>query len=151
MVREHTPGCEAMKRLAGNLAAGDHATGGQQPAQPGTAVRPGSEAVARGGAGGTLDWLSFHKQLGEQCLESTKRELTAHSGADFDKAFIHQQCVAHTQSIDSLEVALHHASGELKQNIEKALQMAKGHLQEAKQIKEQMKDQPAERVTRKPK
>jgi uncharacterized protein (DUF305 family) len=42
MVRDHTPGCQAMQRLAGQLAA-------DTPTQP--------------RAGGNLDWNNIHKQI----------------------------------------------------------------------------------------
>ena len=72
MVREHTPGCEEMKKLAGPLATA-------------------SESTARPAAGGSLDWVSIHKQIGQQCLESTKKELSSKQGGDFDQCFIGQQ------------------------------------------------------------
>src|SRR5437868_777669 len=70
MVREHSPGCQEMQRLAGNLAAGGQAVGQRQDNS------------------GNLDWVSIKKQIGEQCLASIKQELGAKQGIDLDKCFM---------------------------------------------------------------
>lgn len=228
MIREHQPGCDAMKRLAGNLASHEAGAAGAEHAQPaGAAPRregaaatttetrtttagatearregatPGATAEVRTGAAtgaeprrdasgtaaaveqrtgkttvtesrteeprvsgrstsvtattgsrGGLDWVSIHKEFGQQCLESTKKEFSAKSGAELDKCFMVHQAMAHQKMVDQLEVLQNHASGELKQKIGEEIQLAQGHLQEAKQIVEQFKDKPTERVSRNPK
>jgi len=132
MVREHTPGCQEMQQLAGPLAT-DNRT------QP-----------QAGGASGGLDFISIKKQIGQECLKSVKQELSSKQGADFDHCFMGQQIGAHMKVVDELTVLRSHASPELRQKLEKELQMAQQHLQLAKQIEQKLKDRPSERVSRRP-
>jgi len=130
MIKDHSPGCQEMQRLAGNLASGHQ----QQPQA----------------AGGQLDWVSIKHEIGQQCLKSVKEELSSKKADDFDKCFMGQQIGAHMKVVDELTVLRNHASGELKQKLEKELQMAQQHLQLAKQIEQKLKDHPSERVSRRP-
>ena len=165
MIREHTPGCEALKSLAGNLVAAhsgdttEHSRPGASTAtpQPRTGTTPPgpeprfSDEIARGtGSGGSLNWVNILQQVGKECLASTKQELNSKSGTEFDQCFIGQQIGAHMKVVDELKVLKQHASAELREKLEKELQMATSHLKEAKKIAEQMKDRPSERVSRKP-
>lgn len=151
MIREHTPGCEAMKTLAGNLVA--QSTGQRTAAPPAAAGEPRfSDEVARGAGSptGTLDWVGILQQVGKECLATTKQELGAKQGAEFDQCFIGQQIGAHLAVTTELKVLRQHASPELREKLDKELEMANSHLQEAKQIAELLKDRPSERVSRKP-
>jgi predicted outer membrane protein len=166
MIREHTPSCEKMKGKAGNLVAhlsSDsrssstlHTTGSSSQSttasnqaastQRGNAASSVQQATytapVSGGSGdaGAVDWVRIHQEIGEQCLAKTKEELSSKQGADFDKAFMGQQCVGHVEMIAKLEALRNHASSELRQDIEKEIEMANSHLQLAKQVKEQLKD-----------
>ena len=51
---------------------------------------------------------------------------------------------------DELKVLRNHVSPDLQQQIDKSLQVVQSHLQEARQIMEQLKDSPPERVSRRP-
>jgi len=133
MVRDHTPGCQQMQRLAGSLVE-------DNVGQPRAGTAPG----------GGLDFIAIHKEIGQQCLKSIKEELSSKQGIDFDKCFIGQQIGAHLKVVDMLTVLRNHASGELKQDLEKELQTAQQHLQLAKQIEQKLKDHPSERVSRRP-
>jgi len=150
MVREHSPGCQEMQRLAGNLASSAHTSG--QPG--GQASQPGGQASQQSGQasqqGGHLDWVSIKKQIGEQCLASVKQELGAKQGIELDKCFMGQQIGAHMKVVDELKVLRNYASGQLRENLDKELQLAQTHLQQAKQIEQQLKDRPSERVSRRP-
>jgi len=177
MIREHTPGCEAMKNLAGHLANPPSATAASAPTTSATATAPlnvpslaprtaapnptpqpsadvhFSDVVTRGGsaaAGGSLDWLNIHKEMGQQCLADTKQELSAKEGSEFDHCFLGQQIGAHMHVITTLKVLRNYASAELRQKLDDELQLATTHLQHAKHLAEQMKDRQLERVSRKP-
>jgi len=136
MVRDHTPGCQEMQRLAGDLAT--HGQGQQGRAAHSTT------------SGGQLDWIAIKHQIGEQCLASVKKELGSKQGADFDKCFMGQQISAHMKVIDELKVLRNHVSSDLQQKLDKELQGAEQHLQLAKQIEQKLKENPSERVTRRP-
>lgn len=104
-------------------------------------ARPAADVEVRAGAaGGQLDWIAIQKELGQRCLESTKKELAKHEGMDFDQGFMGQQLMAHIEMVDKLTVFKSHASPQLRQIIESELQVATNHLNEARQIMEQMKD-----------
>ena len=135
MVRDHTPGCEEMKQLAGNLA-----THGQGQSGRGAAT----------GQQGHLDWTAIHNQIGEQCLASVKKELGQKQGIEFDKCFMGQQIGEHLKVIDELKVLRNYASSNLQQKLDKELQTAEQHLQLAKQIEHKLKENPSERVSRRP-
>jgi hypothetical protein len=118
----------------------------------GGAARPGVDVEVRAGGGaGDSQWVSIHKEIGEKCLKSTQQELSRHEGRDFDQGFMGQQLMAHMEMVDKLSVLKNHASPQLQQVIDSELQMAQKHLQEARQIMEQMKDSEApERTARRP-
>jgi hypothetical protein len=119
------------------------AAGGQRQGQP----QGQGTAAQRGGA---LDWNEIHEQVAQQCLESSKQELGRHQGSEFDQAYMGMQLAGHMKMQDELKVLRNHASGELRQQIDKSLQVVQEHLQHARQVMEQLKDSPSERVTRRP-
>lgn len=134
MVRDHSPGCEEMQKLAGHLASSQH----------------GGEAASRQGQGGQLDWLSIHKQIADQCLTTVKTELSKKSSHDFDECFMGQQIGAHIAVVDKLKVLRNYASSDLQQKLDKELETAQHHLQMAQQIEHKLKGESSERLSRKP-
>jgi predicted outer membrane protein len=136
MIKEHTPDCEAYQRLAGNLVSHQQHAGGQ--------------AGGQRAAGGQPNWVAIHNELAQQCLETVKKELSQKQGSELDQCYMTQQAMAHVEMKDALTVLKNHASPQLAQQIDKSLEGVEGHLKEAKQILEQMKDRPSERVSRRP-
>jgi predicted outer membrane protein len=139
MISDHTADCEAYQRWAGRqadtaLREGEPGAGGQQLTQ----------------RGGPADWSKIHEQMAQQCLASAKQELGRHQGRELDECYIGMQLGAHMKMQDELKVLKNHVSGELQQQIDKSLQVVQGHLQQARQIKEQFRDGPSERVSRRP-
>jgi putative membrane protein len=129
MVREHSPGAQKMQQLAGNLVAD---RGGQN--------------TGRGDGG--LNWIAVKKEIGQQCLQSTKQELSQKSEKEFDQCFMTQQAMAHHHVVDALKVLRNHASQQLQQTIDQELQMAQHHLHQAKELVKKLDDGPSERVSR---
>jgi predicted outer membrane protein len=147
MVSDHTPDCESYQRWAGKLGAET----ALRPEGDAAAAAPGAEGIATGQRpGGNLDWTKIHEQFAQLCLASAKQELGRKQGAEFDKCFIGLQLGGHIKMQDELKVLRNHASPELKQQIDKTLQVVQGHLQESRQLMEQLKDSPSERVSRRP-
>jgi predicted outer membrane protein len=136
MVKDHTSGRDEMKQKAGQLAADNSERRGEQ--------------AGHGSRGGQLDWVSIKKEIGQQCLASTKQELSSKQGPDFDKCFMGQQIGAHMKVVDELKVLRNYASPELAQKLDKELQMAQHHLQMAKQIEQKLTGNSSERVSRRP-
>ena len=143
---EVKPEGAAIETTTGNEGTGRQ---GVAAAERHAGENPQHAAGRSGGAHG-VDWVSIHKQIGEQCLQSTKQEFERHQGADFDKAYMGQQIVAHMKTLDELKVLRNHATGELRTEIEKSIEMATRHLEEARKIMEQQKDRPSERISGRP-
>jgi len=111
----------------------------------------GARPAARGGQQ-PLNWVTIHKQFGEQCLKSAKEELGRYEGDDFDKAYMGQQIVAHMKTKDELTVLKNYASSQLQQEIESSLETVEGHLKEARKIMDEQKEQGSKGTSgRKPK
>jgi predicted outer membrane protein len=146
MAQDHSPGCQLMQQIAGPLAAG-----GAQAGQAGTQAtgQPGGQTGALAGAhSGAVNWNAIHAEISQQCLQSAKQTLSTQQGIDFDKGFMSQQELAHLQMIAALKVVRTQASPQLRQHLDQELQGAEHHLQLAKQIMQQLKDRPSERVSR---
>lgn len=135
MVRDHSADAESYQRWAGRL--GD------------AAARPDEGAVAAP-RGGPFDWNKIHEQIAQQCLASAKQELGRHQGSEFDQAFMGMQLGGHLHMQDELKVLRNYASPDLQQQIDKSLQVVQGHLSEARQVMQTLKDRPSERVSRRP-
>jgi putative membrane protein len=133
MVKDHSPGCEEMQRLAGSLAS---------------TQQRGGQAGGREGQAGRLDWLSIHQQIADQCLTTVKTELSKKSTPDFDECFMGQQIGEHIAVIDKLKVLRNYASNDLRQKLDKELQTAESHLQMAQQIEHKLKGESSERLSR---
>lgn len=133
MVTDHTPGCEELQRMAGDLASR-------------TANRPSGESA--GQSAGGLDWVSIHRQVGEQCLASVKQALSKKSGAEFDQCFLGQQIGSHMMMVDELKVVRNYVSSDFAQKLDKELETAERHLQLAMRLEEKMKDSPSPRAAR---
>jgi len=129
MVRDHSPGCQEMHQLAGQLL-----NQGQQN-------RAGEQ-------GGRLDWVGIKKQIADQCLAGVKEELQNKSSHEFDHCFMGQQIAAHMKVVDELKVLRNYASNDLRQKIDKELETAQHHLQMAKKIEESLKGESAQRLSR---
>ena len=102
-----------------------------------------SQTAAAGaqGQGAAHQGIQLAKDIKEQCLQLTQRELSEKQGADFDKAYIGQQLVAHTNMLAELQASQKYAGQELQPIIREGEQMTQQHLSQAKQIMEQLKDQ----------
>lgn len=139
MVRDHSPGYQEMKQLAGPLAGGQ-------------AHNANAAGGAAGHAGG-LDWVQIHHQVGQQSLASIKEELNSKQGKEFDHCYMGQQIGAHMKAMDELKVLRNHASPELRPKLDKELETATAHYKKAKQIEEGLEggsqDRSPDRTSRK--
>jgi predicted outer membrane protein len=118
---------------SGQATAGSGASGSAS----GSASQRTSASGAQGG-GQTQQVAQFEQQVKQQCLNLTMTELGRKQGAEFDKAYIGQQLVAHTQMLAQLQAAQQHASSELQPIIQQGTQMTEHHLAQARQIMEQL-------------
>lgn len=102
-------------------------------------ARPGHGGQA--GMRGDNPFVSFHEEVAERCTQSTIEALREKDGREFDHAFMHQQVIQHMAMLDTLKVAQNHASNDLKQVLQQGEQATQQHLQQAKQLLEQVENQ----------
>jgi len=93
-------------------------------------------------AGRSFNWVSVHREIADQCLQSAKKELGSKEGNEFDKCYMGMQVAAHMKMLDELKVFKNHATGELQQDIESAIDTTEHHLKDAKKIMDNIKDKP---------
>lgn len=84
--------------------------------------------------------MMLARQVKEECLAMTMKALGEKQGAEFDKAYITQQVMAHMAMLGELKGSEPFASEQLKPVIKDGMQMTEKHLQKAKDIMHQMKD-----------
>ena len=131
-----TPGASNSNRGAGSATTSSTPTTGSITS---TSANQRNTATAGGGADGqTQQHVQFAQEVKQQCLQLTTAELGRKQGAEFDKAYIGQQLVAHTQMLATLQAAQRHASSELQPIIQQGTQMTEHHLAQARQIMEQL-------------
>jgi len=97
--------------------------------------------TAAGGRQG-FNWVTIHREVADECLQSAKKELGKKEGNEFDKCYMGMQVAAHMKMIDELTVLKNHVSGQFAQDLEQSLQTTEHHLSEAKKIMEEIKDKP---------
>lgn len=107
--------------------------------QAGAAAQP----QANGQAGGQSPQFLLARQIHEECLALTKEALSEKEGADFDKAYMAQQCMAHLGMKAAIKGSEPFASQQLKPVLQEGLKMTDKHLTEAKNLKKQLMNEAA--------
>jgi predicted outer membrane protein len=92
--------------------------------------------------------MEIDRQINERCLQMTRDELQQKSGADFDKCYVGNAVVAHTEAMAKLEVIAKQTQGALAQVAQQAQPIVQQHLDHAKQLAKQLEGQPAATATR---
>jgi len=151
MVQEHQQAVAKLQQAAPQVASmnlqlsgqGGNASGGARNAnatnQTTSANAANQRTTASGAAGGQHDQMvQLAREVKQKCLELTTADLGQKQGAEFDKCYIGQQLVAHTQMLAHLQAFQQHASAELRPIIQEGTQMTEHHIAQAKQIMEQL-------------
>jgi predicted outer membrane protein len=95
-------------------------------------------------AGGSLDQvLHMSQQAAQECLSMTKSMMQEKQGAEFDKAFAGSQIGAHVGMLAKLKASEQHASPELASIIQESQQTVQSHLEQAKQLCEELESMQA--------
>jgi predicted outer membrane protein len=95
-------------------------------------------------AGGSLDQvLHMSQQAAQECLSMTKSMMQEKQGAEFDKAFAGSQIGAHVGMLAKLKASEQHASPELASIIQESQQTVESHLEQAKQLCEELESMQA--------
>ncbi|MBL9163725.1 MAG: DUF4142 domain-containing protein [Planctomycetaceae bacterium] len=98
-------------------------------------------AAAGGHAGHDQRAIQMAQQIKQECLNLTQQELSEKQGAEFDKAYMGQQVAAHLGMLAELRGSKNFASKQLQQVVSEGEQMTQKHLDQAKQIMSELKDQ----------
>lgn len=93
--------------------------------------------------------LQMQKEIAQQCLALTQRELSEHEGQKFDQAFVGQQIGTHIGMLAKLSGSDQFASTELQQVLQQQQETTQQHLQHAKKVMQELdgQSQTAERPT----
>lgn len=121
-----------------------------QPAQSGVRTASAETPVANQQANHPRQGVQLAQAIKQECLKLTEQELGQKQGAEFDKAYIGQQIGAHMGMLAQLRGSRQFAHGELQPIIEEGERMTQQHLDQAKQIMAQLKDQPDQRSAQSP-
>jgi predicted outer membrane protein len=162
MVEQHQQAIEKIKQAAPQLASlnvklqatAGSATPGREGAtpradEPGrTGSEPGATTAGQGVANSPM--FALARDAAQECLNLTTKELSEKQGAEFDKAYMGQQCGAHIAMLAKLRASKRHATDQLQPVLAEGIQMTEHHLAEAKKIKQGLKDAPAARVSARP-
>jgi predicted outer membrane protein len=117
---------------------GDQIASNQQPsARQYTANRPDPNRDPMSNS--PLDQvLKMQQQAAQECLSMTKSLMQEKQGAEFDKAFAGSQIGAHVGMLAKLKASQQHASPELASIIQESEQAVQKHLDQAKQLCEEL-------------
>ena len=85
--------------------------------------------------------MAMLQKVKSECLSLTQQELQEHQGADFDKAYVGQQLGAHIAMLAELRGSKSFASPELQKIIAEGEKMTMAHMEKAKEIMSQIKDE----------
>ena len=121
----------------GAAAASPNPTG----VRPASAEEPVQSTASAANAGHDQRAVQLAQAVKQECLNLTQQELAQQQGVEFDKAYIGQQVGAHIGMLAELRGSKNFATGQLQQVIGEGEQMTQKHLDEAKQIMSQLKDQ----------
>ena len=122
-----------------NMMAKDHAMMAKQLqkwAPEATMMSSAERASESTKSSGTMpfDPLQAHQQIARRSVASAEKSLGTKTGADFDMAYVGSQCVMHQQMIDKASVLRQYASPDLQSAIDKGLESAESHLDQAHRL-----------------
>lgn len=107
-----------------------------------------AEEASSGRGAGALDHVGLLRELGDECLKSTRKELEAKQGAEFDRCYVGMVIGSHLGAVDLLTVLERHASSSLKGALASAEQAVAGHLEHARTLAHELEGKAAK--TREP-
>jgi predicted outer membrane protein len=94
--------------------------------------------------------MAMLQKVKSECLSLTQQELQEHQGAEFDKAYVGQQLGAHIAMLAELRGSKSFASPELQEIISQGEKMTMAHMEKAKKIMSQIKDEHGHKSAERP-
>lgn len=143
MQKEHQQAIDDLAALKSSSSAGAGSPAGASPSA-GTSSAGTDTSAAGGrpqGQGVVAKLTQLEDAQAQIVLQMTKEELSSKSGHDFDMAYIGHQVVKHQAMLAELKALqqVKVGSPELQSFVTKAQEMTQHHLDQAKQIKESLK------------
>jgi len=106
-----------------------------------TRTENGAPGAGNSGSMVTADsMLQIKRELADECLNSSRRELEAKQGKEFDECYMGMQLAEHMKMIDELKVFERHASSDFRTVLQQGRETAEKHLTHAKQIKKNVEE-----------
>jgi putative membrane protein len=146
MIDDHKKIGQDLQRFAPGVVA---SAGHDRSGAPTTRDNKGEERLAgerdrrtaTGETGRSFDPDMLIKELGDQCLESSRKALEGKSGKEFDRCFMGMAIGAHMAVNDEITVFDRHAGPELKKVLEDGQKVVKAHLDHAINIEKRLWEQ----------
>jgi predicted outer membrane protein len=93
-----------------------------------------TERTAAGTAPRAMNMTEIHREIAQRCVNTAEKELSEAKGKERDECFLGMQIGAHHEMINSQTVLREYASPELRAVLDKSIQTAESHLDQAKQL-----------------
>jgi len=130
MVEDHTKAISQLKQYApqgANLELSSSGSSSQARDQLTSASQNNSDSAGQ-------QMLAIMRDVKQECLNMTQKELGEKHGEEFDHAYVGQQMGAHLQMIASLTAFEKHASPELQRIVTEQRKSAEEHFDHLKQM-----------------
>jgi predicted outer membrane protein len=135
LIEQHQKALTAIQDASPEVAELKLATNGTEAADAGQASNESGAASDPA--------VAMVQQIKNECLKLTQKELSQYQGAEFDKAFVGQQLGAHLGMLAQLRGSKSFASPELQKVITEGEKMTTMHMEAAKKLMDQIKDEGA--------
>ncbi len=132
LVKEHAPLTEELERFGAKpVQFGQNRN--RERERNATEQRTSADGTAR--AQQPMHMSEIHREIAERCVNTAEKELGAKDNAkERDECFVGMQIGAHYHMIDSQKVLREYASPELRALLDKSMQSAESHLDQAKHL-----------------
>ncbi len=130
LVKEHTPLTQELERFGAKPVQF-----GQNQNRDRNTIEQRTSADGTARAQQPMHMSEIHREIAERCVNTAEKELGAKDNAkERDECFLGMQIGAHFHMIDSQKVLREYASPELRALLDKSIQSAESHLDQAKHL-----------------
>lgn len=137
LTEQHQTASNDATKAPGGVQVRVQPAGGANPAATTTnPIQQTAGVEINAGAPG-IDFVQLHREIANECIRTSKDELSKKDGKKFDECFIGHQIAKHAEMKTKLTVFERHASGELKDLFASGRETTEKHMQKAESI---MKD-----------
>jgi predicted outer membrane protein len=126
LIKEHMPMTQELERFGATPVRFDEGSRRDQSGR--------TERTAVGAAPRAMNMTEVHREIAQRCVNTAEKELSEAKGKERDECFLGMQIGAHHEMINSQKVLRDYASPELRAVLDKSIQTAESHLDQAKQL-----------------